>query len=177
MRDQAACAMRCSANPERAIASNGSRARCRSRADDSPDRLGDQPKHQGHFRVNTAWVGSCRVRSDRNIGPSCVRNARCVAAPYLLRDPASRRGGSALHVNDERIRAYHLAEPFTAGTPRPRWDDTGDHASRNSSGGQTVSSLRYLSACYGFARRLREGASCRLRSNSIQQSSWKSSSK
>src|SRR5262245_34892587 len=93
--------------------------------------------------------------------------------PNLLRDPASRRGGSVLHVNDERIRAYHLAEQFTAGTPRPRWDDTGDHASRKSSEGQTVSSLRYLSACYGFARRFREGASCRLRSNWDQPSSVK----
>ena len=112
-----------------------------------------QPKHQGHFRVNTPW-GGLMPGSLRAEHRTVLRAKRSMCrGTNLLRDPASRRGGSVLHVNDERIRACHLAEQSTAGTPRPRWDDTGDHASRNSSEGQTVSSLRYLSACYGFARR------------------------
>src|SRR5215471_12701483 len=103
----------------------------------------------GQYPVGGLMPGSLRAEHR-----TVLRAKRSMCrGPNLLRDPASRRGRSVLHVNDERIRAYHLAEQSTAWNAAARWDDTGDRASRKSSEGQTVSSLRYLSACYGFARR------------------------
>src|SRR5215472_640671 len=67
--------------------------------------------------IRLGWAHAGFAPSGKSDRPACERSM--CRGPNLLRDPASRRGGSVLHVNDERIRACHLAEQSTAGTPRP----------------------------------------------------------